>query len=141
MCIRDSPKTPKPQMDYILRSSEGYNLMEEEKFVKSCILERLTGHMAAVTALASAPAFDNEGSFYSKTFITEGVLASGSEDGTIRVWDSRVNKYGREVTVGVWCESLKSAFAPGLSALSASTSLASNSFPPAQTLYLFFQCL
>lgn len=68
--------------------------MEEEKFVKCCTLERLAGHTGPVTALASAPAFDNEGSFYSKAFITEGVLASGSEDGTVRVWDSRVNKYG-----------------------------------------------
>ena len=68
--------------------------MEEKKsdFLKFCILERLKGHTAAVTCLACAPAFENEGSFYSKSMLVEGVLASGSDDGTIRIWDSRVNK-------------------------------------------------
>jgi len=70
--------------------------MEEEKkspFLKSCVLERLKGHTGTVTALTKIGPFENEGSFYSKTSLQEGVFASGSEDGTIRLWDIRVNKY------------------------------------------------
>ena len=76
--------------------------MEEQKkplFIKGCELERLKGHTDSVTSLASAPAFENEGSFYSNKFLTAGVFASGSEDGTIRLWDIRVNKYSLIILV------------------------------------------
>ena len=62
-------------------------------FVTECTLERLKGHTGTITALASASSAENEGSFYSKSNFAEGVFASGSEDGTIRIWDLRVNKY------------------------------------------------
>ncbi len=71
--------------------------MEEEKkkppqFLSECSLERLKGHTGSVTALAAAPMVENGDSFYSKSRITEGVFASGSEDATIRIWDSRINR-------------------------------------------------
>ncbi len=84
------------------REISQHNMEPEEKkatgglqqFIKSCTLERLKGHTGAVTALTGmAPVEENESSFYSKKFMADGVFASGSEDGTIRIWDARVNKY------------------------------------------------
>ena len=63
-----------------------------EKGSQTFIEEKLTGHTGSITALTIAPSISNTDAFYNSKNFSSGVLASASEDHTIRIWDLRISK-------------------------------------------------